>query len=224
MSLCLHVYLASKWWSSVYVEELAVKRLSCVYACVAAVTVIFLQCGKKKNHYTTQSVFWLSAEQSICTGGYSGVWPSESVCIHGDGCVTTVFGSIKPYLWHGSVFGWKCVLCVWVCLRLSLKLCWAISAMSTKEMTVWFLVSKDAYLYLAVRVHSRVRALGPTWCWKIKADGEGKSSVWPKSRRLVSPERDTVSLFLFLTHTHTHKQTNEHTHSRKQAIWTVAKL
>lgn len=107
------------------------------------------------------------------------------------------------------------MLCVWVCLRLSLKLCWAISAMSTKEMTVWFLVSKDAYLYLAVRVHSRVTALGPTWCWKIKADGEGKSSVWPKSRRLVSPERDTVSLFLFLTHTHTSRQTSTHTRASK---------
>lgn len=35
--------------SSVYSEELAVKCLSCVYACVVAVTVIFLQCGGEKN-------------------------------------------------------------------------------------------------------------------------------------------------------------------------------
>lgn len=115
MSPCVHAYLASNRWSSVYLEELAVKRLSCVYACVVAATVIFFALwGKKKKKKTLHNTVSVLAEQSIRTGGYSGVWPSESVCIHDDGCVTTVFGSIKPYLWHGLVFGLKSEL--WVCV------------------------------------------------------------------------------------------------------------
>lgn len=52
-----------------------------------------------------------------------------------------------------DMFRSLCVLSLWVCLRLSLKLCWAVSVMLTTEMTVRFLA---VYLDLAVRVHSHV--------------------------------------------------------------------
>lgn len=66
----------------IWMEDLAVKCVYvCVYARVVAVTVFFAMWEKKT---TTQPVFWLCV-QSMRTGGYSGVWPSQSVCIHDGG-------------------------------------------------------------------------------------------------------------------------------------------
>lgn len=95
----MFVYVASKWLSSVYLKDLAVRYIMCVCVCmcVASLTVFFffLQCGGE--NYNTASVLAVCV-RSMRTGGYSDVWPGVSVCIHDGGCDTTMFGCIKLYL------------------------------------------------------------------------------------------------------------------------------
>ena len=75
MSVCLYVYVASKWWCSVYLEDLAMKCVSCVRVCGCCDSV-FCNVGERRQH---SQCFWLWV-QSTRTGGYSDVWPEcESV-------------------------------------------------------------------------------------------------------------------------------------------------
>lgn len=99
----MFVYVASKWLSSVYLEDLAVRYIMCV--CVCLHVCGFSDCGfffffcNVGGKTTTQPVFWLCVcVWSMRTGGYSDVWPGVSLCIHDGGCDTTMFGCIKLYL------------------------------------------------------------------------------------------------------------------------------
>lgn len=96
------VYVASKWWSSVYLEDLAAKCISCV--CVAAVTVFFCNVGK---NYNTASVLAVCVEYAH--------WRLEW-CLAGCECVYPWWWLRYNNVWLYQtvsviVLGRRCVLC-----------------------------------------------------------------------------------------------------------------
>lgn len=104
MSVCLYVYVASKWWSSVYLEDLAVKCVSCVCLCGWCDSV-FLQCGGK--NYNTASVLAVCVEYAH--------WRLQW-CLAECECVYPWWWLRYNNVWLYQtvsmiVLGWECVLC-----------------------------------------------------------------------------------------------------------------
>lgn len=106
---CVFIYVASKWWSSVYLKDLAVKCVSSVRVWLLGPFFFFAMWGKT----TTASVLAMCVEFTH-TGSSSDVWPGVSVC------VSAIVAEIQQCLAvSNSIYdsSWPSVCAVWVCVR-----------------------------------------------------------------------------------------------------------